>query len=530
MDNLLAKLIIAVYQNPGLTGREINAILSRDGFYVTRTDVNRVLYREKTFFWREVDQNLKPSWYLLDAIHTQITAMFQSPASTPYPSVLKLYPWQEKALVKWEEADCVGVVEAVTGTGKTRVALAAIEKHIQEGWKTAIIVPTIELQNQWTKVIQTDLIEPSKLKFRVGHLGGGSNDTLDNCDVLITTAASACSNNLHTGDYNGLLIADECHRYGAENWARGLEDKFKRRLGLTATYEREDDGKEKYLDPYFNSVCYTLGYEEALVDGVIANFKVAFIGFDFNASEQEAYEKHNNNCTKYKKELIDIHGVTPEPFGEFMREVSYLSSGGGDKATIAARYYINSFSKRRQLLSNCTHKNAGLAKLAPAIEKADRTIIFTQTVDAAGNAVNLLNSAGFNAAMLDATMNRNERKEILVAFEDGINDIVAAPMLLDEGIDVPAADLAIIVASSRNKRQMIQRMGRVLRKKKDNRLARIAIFYIKGTSEDPERGAHGTYIDLIRDPADEVKLFDIADHRHICEYLNDWNSNPFPPV
>jgi len=446
------------------------------------------------------------------------------------PTYLNLYPWQKKALAKWAEADYVGVIEAVTGTGKTRVALAAIEKHFRDDWKVLIIVPTIELQNQWYKVIKSDLISPSGLNIKVGRLGNGYRHTLGSYDVLIATVSSACNNSLHSGGYQGLLIADECHRYGADNWSRALEEKFVRRLGLTATYERDDGGKELYLDPYFKSVCYTLGYDEALTDGVIAKFKIAFIGFDFNDSERKDYHKFNKDCVKYRTYFIKNYGLTSEPFGEFMKEVTKLSKGGEGEATMSARYYLNSFNKRRQLLSNCDHKRAGLAKLTPAIEKADRVILFTQTKEAASAMVDVLRNTGLNAEMLDATMDREARKKVLVGFEDGRNEVVAAPRLLDEGIDVPAADLAIVVASSRSKRQMIQRMGRVLRKKKDGRLARIAIFYIKGTSEDPECGAHETYIDLIRDAAEDVQYFSINDSKAICSYVNDWGTKLLPAL
>ena len=67
---------------------------------------------------------------------------------------------------------------------------------------------------------------------------------------------------------------------------------------------------------------------------------------------------------------------------------------------------------------------------------------------------------------------------------------MSAPRVLDEGVDVPAADLAVIVGASRSRRQMIQRMGRILRRKSDGRLARLAVLFVEGTVEDPAAGAH----------------------------------------
>ena len=97
----------------------------------------------------------------------------------------------------------------------------------------------------------------------------------------------------------------------------------------------------------------------------------------------------------------------------------------------------------------------------------------------------------------------SERRKVFAGFEDGTHELVAAPRLLDEGIDVPAADLAIVLASSRSKRQMIQRMGRVVRRKDDCRIARVAIVYVEGTAEDPNDGAHEDFVETIQDAADD---------------------------
>jgi superfamily II DNA or RNA helicase len=92
-------------------------------------------------------------------------------------------------------------------------------------------------------------------------------------------------------------------------------------------------------------------------------------------------------------------------------------------------------------------------------------------------------------------------------FGSGHLQVVVAPKVLDEGVDVPEADLAVIVAASKTRRQMIQRMGRVLRVKQDGRLARFALLYVEGTSEDPDLGAHAEFVDEITDVADKVDTF-----------------------
>ena len=443
---------------------------------------------------------------------------------------ISLYPWQEKALKAWEECGHVGVVEAVTGAGKTHVALSAMLDHLENDWKVVVVVPSIALQEQWYKKIDFIINETLSNNYKI-RLMGGLNTTgliVDyEYDVLIAVAGSAYKYAMNNPNKKGLIICDECHRYGGKNWSRVLEPGFDRRLGLTATYDREDRGIDDYLNPYFKKVCYSLGYKEALQDDVIAKFRIAYIGVEFNVQELAAYEEADSECRKLRSKLINQYGVSPEPFGAYIKEVTNLSAGGNEdkQVTKIARRYLNFFSKRRAVVSSAVEKIECLKKLAPSIEAADRTIIFSQTKDTAEQAVDALLELDLNAKVLDATMSIKERKAVFADFENGDEDIVAAPMLLDEGVDVPSADLAIILASSRSSRQMIQRMGRVLRKKEDGRLARVAILYVKGTMEDPAMGAHETFIDKIRDAASYEDTFEGNDYLNICDFLNDWDVN-----
>jgi superfamily II DNA or RNA helicase len=220
--------------------------------------------------------------------------------------------------------------------------------------------------------------------------------------------------------------------------------------------------------------------------------------------------------------LINEFGVTPEPFGIFMREVSRLARSAGAGAR-AAGFYLSAFSKRRQVLARANAKFLYLADLAPAIEAADATILFTQTRHAAERAIEVAQQAGIAGESLHAELDPSERQETFDNFREGTSRLIAAPKLLDEGVDVPDADLAIVLASSRSRRQMIQRMGRVIRKKWDGRRARMVIMYIAGTSEDPEEGAHEDFIEFVLSAADDVAVFHAGtEPRRVVDYLNAW--------
>lgn len=447
-----------------------------------------------------------------------------APSSTnaDQPASLALYPWQREALDWWRTRGHRGVVEAVTGAGKTRLAVAAIERQIRRGEPTVVVVPTKDLLRQWKRELERWLVGELGMRVSVGLMGDNRKDTLDDHDIVVATAHSGSRYTLLRMGSKGLLVADEAHHYGAKSWSRVLNEGFDRRLGLTATYEREDSGVGRFLNPYFGGNVFRVDYARALNDDVIAPFKIAFVAVRFSPRERLRYEEHDKKASRFRRKLVLDYGLPEEPFGEFMREVNHLAIGGEGEATGIARGYLNAFSKRRQTLAGAQEKFARVADLSAAIRKADRSILFAQTKEAAAHAVDQLAGLGVNGAILTSSMDMSERKQVFAAFEDGEHELVAAPRLLDEGVDVPAADLAIVLASSRSRRQMVQRMGRVVRKKTDGRLARLAILYVMNSSEDPEV-AHEDFLYLVTGVARDVTYFGPkATPEQICDYLNDW--------
>lgn len=421
---------------------------------------------------------------------------------------LGLYRWQSEALRAWTEAGRRGVIEAVTGAGKTRVALAAIAEAVLRGYAVAVLVPSVELLRQWRREIEQRLLDHARLTFSVGQMGAGESETLVSCDVLLATLSSASRYQLQPPAAVALLIVDEVHRAGAPTWAAALEPGFNQRLGLTATYEREDLGVEEHLDPYFGGVCASVGYGEALRDGVIAPFKVAHVGVRFTPSEQAEYDRFAKQAADRRRQLIDDWECPAEPFGEFLRAVHRLSASGIPEGSRAAGFYLSAFSKRRAVLSNATAKFSRLQDLTAAVHAAEKTIVFTQTKQAAADAVAALADGQIAGSVLHAGMDLDARAKVFGGFEDGTHELVAAPRLLDEGVDVPAADLGIVIAASRSRRQMIQRMGRILRRKSDGRPARFVIMYVEGSSEDPEQPGHEGFLELITPYALDVQRFD----------------------
>jgi RNA polymerase primary sigma factor len=519
-------LLDIVSRQPGCTWRELLLVLRGEGWPgITRKQLNRRLYRIPTLDWEPGIGNER-RWFCVapPKIPAVSLELFVESAETAPSEKLHLYPWQKEALAEWEDRDRQGVIEAVTGAGKTRVAIGAAERELLECRSVVIVVPTIDLLHQWKRELDRLLIDTLEMDATIGLLGDKHRDSLDHCDVLLSTAASGCQEWLLPDNKEGLLIADEVHRYGSESWSRVLEESFDRRLGLTATYERDDSGCEKYLDPYFGGVVFSVDYRRALQDGVIAPFKIAFVAVNFSPHERDAYDEHDRKARRYKKRLVEQYGLPEEPFGEFMREVTLLRTADAGHASLQAGLYLNAFTKRREVLASARSKYTRLNDLTEAVLRADKTIVFAQTREAAEKAVERFTQGGVNGAVLTSHMDRMERKQVLAGFEDGTHELVAAPRLLDEGIDVAAADLAMVLATSRSRRQMVQRMGRVLRLKEDNRLARLAVLYVEDTSEDPNV-SHEDFLGLVTPVAHDIEYFSAEDPgRVICRYLNAWRA------
>ena len=426
------------------------------------------------------------------------------------PGGLSLYTWQEEALQAWRAADHRGVVQAVTGAGKTLIGVSACVEGHAAGRRALVLVPTLELQRQWRAVLR--LHAP---QLRVGLLGGGEQQDLRRADVLVSTVSSAARHRPLLPDGRpGLLIADECHRYGAPTWAEALDPAFERRLGLTATLERGDAGNADFLIPYFGGVVFDLWYDRALRDSVIAPFRVALVGVDFDAADRIRYDMYDDDARAARADVFRLADPPERPFAEFIKYVNRLSDGGREtdpRAVAAARRYLSAFSKRRELLATTRCKVPVLRALAPAVRSSAGTLVFTQTKDSADSAASVLAEAGCLTTAIYSGMDGEERQLRMASFRDGAVHLLSAPRLLDEGIDVPEADLGIVVAASRSQRQMIQRLGRVIRKKHDDRPGRLVVLFVKGTSEDPSRDEDNDFLSRCLPHAEAVNEVDTSE-------------------
>jgi superfamily II DNA or RNA helicase len=394
-------------------------------------------------------------------------------------AVRELYRWQLDALVHWLRCGRRGVIEAVTGSGKTDVAIAATTDALRRGRFVLVLVPSRVLMEQWHGRLMRAL--PSA---RIGRLGDSGRDRPADCDVLVATRHSAAAYRPEPGDRGGLLIADECHGLGGKTLRRALLPQYEERLGLTATLERSDDAVTDLLLPYFGGICFRYGFEQGIADGVCARPRVAFVGVALSDAERADYVAIEQRLVGARTHLRQIRDMPLEPFGDFMAAVGHLADRDAGPDGRAARDYLDAFSKRRLIVAQSIGKYELLGQLAPAIKEAEGALVFTETVRAANHAINRLDPH-VAVDLITGSTGRSRRREILDDLRDRKLDVVAAPRVLDEGIDVPDANLGVVMSASRTRRQMIQRMGRILRRKRAGIAATFVIMFAQDTLEDP---------------------------------------------
>lgn len=437
---------------------------------------------------RVADSNRSPTF----------TPVHRDSLSVPAPS-LELRPWQRQALTAWYDAGGVGICEAVTGTGKTHLGLEAVAQWIRRGERATVLVPSLLLQRQWEQRIEQFVPEAV-----IAKVGGTRRGDAAHADVVIAVVNSAMTTDL-TGLGSGmtLLVADEVHRYGGEGWSTALRLTYPYRLGLTATLERGDDGVDELLLPYFNRIVHRYTYSRAVPEHVVAPFDLVFLGVALEEDERTQYETLSRKISQARKELVAAGGSP----GKLHQQLGALRSMGG-RVTAAVKVYESATRERRRLLADTNAKQVALRELAEVIGESRGSVLFTQSKETATAAADVLMDCGLNAAAVYSDgMTPARRQELIDALDDGTLDALAAPKILDEGVDIPDIDLGIVLGASSSRRQMIQRLGRVIRLKADNRRARFVIMYALDSIEDPETGGRDEFMDEVEDAAASVVLF-----------------------
>ncbi|HET6350841.1 MAG TPA: DEAD/DEAH box helicase family protein [Coriobacteriia bacterium] len=365
--------------------------------------------------------------------------------------------YQKEAVQSWVDAGRIGLFEMATGTGKTRTAIECI-RLAGEDLRPLVVnvtVPYAHLVPQWETEIRGQLP-----RARVISAGGGNSGwrrdileatkrhmmRLDDLTVIVSVHATASSEDFVEGvkrlasvSASAMLVADEVHALGAAKARTALDEMYELRLGLSATPDRwfDDDGTAVLHDYFGAAPVYEFGLERALHEGFLTPYDYHPYFISLDSEEIEEYRELTRKAIRSKGRQSDESGRGAEEMYLFMRAAVVKKAN----------------AKFRVLRSI-------LRELGPEL---DHTIIYCMDTEQLQLVSEILDEMDLTYRHFTGAEPHASRSGILRSFEEGRVAVLAAMKCLDEGVDVVQARTGIILASSTNPREFIQRRGRLLR-------------------------------------------------------------------
>ena len=381
---------------------------------------------------------------------------------------IKLRDYQNEAIKNWFNNGCCGLFEMATGTGKTFTALSCFKELSDSKDKliTVIACPQSHLIDQWIKDVKLfhdseiiiasgknnkwkDEFKKLRKKFYLGMLDKA---------VVMTTHASLSSeffiNTINKFHVEKLLIVDEVHGIGSAKQRLGLDECYDYRLGLSATPKRwfDDEGTEA-IDTFFRGTVFEFDIGRALTE----------INPDTNETYLAPYY--------YYPIIVDL---TDEEYDQYLfysykiAQIFSSKKNKRDKDKELTKYN----TLRQRIINNAENKYYEFDKLLKDNPGIDKLIVFCSPQQI-GNVQEILNQNKVipqhkftqeESAAISKKTGLSERDEILQLFAEGSYKALVAIKCLDEGVDVPVAETAIIMSSTSNPREHVQRRGRILRR------------------------------------------------------------------
>jgi superfamily II DNA or RNA helicase len=459
-------------------------------------EINELIVQEEELLKKKVgllkSRKIKET---VNRIKSKIQLVQQEPRF-PYKEGPREY--QETAFTSWKNNNQQGLFAMATGTGKTITSLnCLLQIYKKTGYyKALILVPTITLVNQWEEECKkfnfNSIVKVfSKSKSWKNDLAGillqeKINSTEPVSFVVISTYASFSKRNIFS-ELNQLppktlLIADECHNMGSRSLLKYLPKvRCKRRIGLSATPARQFDaeGNKKLLE-FFNSAngyTYEYSMEEAIKKGVLCRYYYYPHLISLTKSEMSGYLKISLRIAKYFNPKTGGLDWNDPILTALLLARKRIIHKAFNKVSVFRSILDEHYSKKGQLKYSLIYVPEG--NDPSDYFETDLYSIKDETGTDA-DAVHLIDVFTKTVKDIDprTTVRKfisgtSERDDILAQFASGEIDVLTSMKCLDEGVDVPRAELAIFCASTGNPRQFVQRRGRILRNHKDKQFAYI---------------------------------------------------------
>jgi superfamily II DNA or RNA helicase len=389
------------------------------------------------------------------------------------------HDYQQEALRAWSEAGGQGSIVLPTGAGKTFVALQAIT-HL--GRSSLVVAPTIDLLHQWYTRLMDGLQEKTGQKLEVGVWYGLEKELRP---ITVTTYHSAGDLVAEVGNTFKLLVFDEVHHLPAPSWGEiALMSPAPHRLGLTATYPETNPNDptstpgqpasgwdlathQWSLEELIGPVVYVKNIGE-LTGKQLAEYRTERIRVDLTPDERAAYEAEHAVYAAYYREHKLRESYGPGWWGEYTRRSAYDAEAR--RAKVAER-------RLKRIVANAQGK---LEKLESLLKEhaRQRVLVFT-----AHNDLTYRISRRHLIPAITHQTRAAERKAIQDGFRSGSYQAIVTSRVLNEGVDVPEAKVAVVLGGTASAREYIQRLGRILRKQ-ENKTALLYEIIVRGTVEE----------------------------------------------
>ena len=402
--------------------------------------------------------------------------------TTPSPKPKKinnLLPHQINAIRLWKEGGYRGIFEHATGSGKTVTALGAINEHISAGHPALVLVPSQILLKQWIGEATEEIEGCTWLAAGAGNNSWKKNNRLKNFlsgvtpdekRIVIATMQTASTDEFLAqmpSNTNLMIVGDEVHQIGSNTNSKALSINANKRLGLSATPIRYGDpeGTQKIFDYFGNVLPPVITLYDAIQSGRLVDYE--YFPHIINLTAEEAEE--------WKKLSSDIR-----------REIAIHSSEeGGIRLSNRAKMMLIQRSR-------IAKKSAVKIGLAANVIKENYTegeswLVYCEDQEQLKDVTEAIKKIGIEPLVYYSDMKGDSEQTLKLFQMQG--GVLVSIRCLDEGIDIPSISHALILASSQNPRQFIQRRGRVLRKHSSKVFAAIhdAIVVPVSLDDEPEQ-------------------------------------------
>jgi superfamily II DNA or RNA helicase len=406
-----------------------------------------------------------------------------------------LYKWQEEAINSWTEHGRIGVVEAVTGSGKTMVALHAIAEAIDSNYAVLVVVPTRILGDQWMEKTLDIFNRMGKLE-RIGNV-------TTNFDVpvshkakpgVVTIAVLSGKLPPKIADWiesasdqtKTMLLVDEVHRISGKLYGTILHERFSRRLGLTATLMPADYDNSKLKNYFSGDAIYRYTFRDARRDNVISPYQLIMLGVELPIGQAQDYREAEFQLRSSRESILKMAGreVSVSEFPEFAEKLRQNA-----KYASLVEAYFRAQEQVDEIVSSGTKSSAvrALHLIGNFINRIGRTAIFSDFKINATNCDTALKAIGVDCRVITGETRPEDRENILqdLQFDESPLKVVIAPKVLDEGVDIENLTIGLFAGVQRHRRSLIQRLGRVLRRHPSKESAFVFVIYTVGSADDP---------------------------------------------